>query len=524
MKRIGMCVSIFITLLLLVACDNSFNPKAPYEYLDDGTWSGIFEGYWHGMNENYVFWDVDGTDWDRVYSEYLPKFQALGKYDDDDGKNETAARYFYDISCNLSDGHYGFTLHLDDQMFSGGADFTVMPGFNRLAKANGYSDADIFNGTYGTNEYGSNIFPMLPDEARYERTPNILVNDFKFAFLKDGANLKDVITAHSAYKNEEGKTVLLYSEEHDSETEVTKDWGKVKYFSNSEVVDGSSLVDQVFSKWTLMIVLDNKVSSHDGAGNAVYGVGIDTIAFCGITRQYDALGAPSDVVYTTFSAFSFAGYLEGDKTAPSVYEYLSKFHSYKADGNAKGLVLDVRGNGGGYNLDREYLFGDILSTPQLFGYEKNKTGYNRFDFSGLFPVYVYPESENLKKYYGNTDATHLYDKPVAVITNNLSVSNSEMTVFFVKSLPKGRQIGGRTFGAQGTLAGNYLDLNAGQFTVGKYITQVYTPYAQILDADKESHEGKGCAPDEVVAFNRDDFSLGNDARLEAAFRWVGGNL
>ena len=102
-------IFIMLSALLLSACSNEFNPKAPYEYADDGTWEGIFSGFWHGMNENYVFWDVDDTDWDEVYKTYLPLFQELGKYDNDDDKNEKAARYFYDIVTGLSDGHLPVT-------------------------------------------------------------------------------------------------------------------------------------------------------------------------------------------------------------------------------------------------------------------------------------------------------------------------------------------------------------------------------------------------------------------------------
>lgn len=36
-----------------------------------------FDAVWRGINQNYVFWDVDSTDWDAVYAEYMPRFRAL---------------------------------------------------------------------------------------------------------------------------------------------------------------------------------------------------------------------------------------------------------------------------------------------------------------------------------------------------------------------------------------------------------------------------------------------------------------
>ena len=40
-------------------------------------WSQLFDAYWSGMNYNYVFWDIDPTDWDAVYREYKPRFDDL---------------------------------------------------------------------------------------------------------------------------------------------------------------------------------------------------------------------------------------------------------------------------------------------------------------------------------------------------------------------------------------------------------------------------------------------------------------
>lgn len=36
-----------------------------------------FEYIWKCVSTGYVFWDIDKTDWDAVYDEYMPKFEAL---------------------------------------------------------------------------------------------------------------------------------------------------------------------------------------------------------------------------------------------------------------------------------------------------------------------------------------------------------------------------------------------------------------------------------------------------------------
>lgn len=40
-------------------------------------YSTQFEYLWKCISTGYVFWDVDKTDWDAVYDEYMPKFAAL---------------------------------------------------------------------------------------------------------------------------------------------------------------------------------------------------------------------------------------------------------------------------------------------------------------------------------------------------------------------------------------------------------------------------------------------------------------
>lgn len=508
-----------ITLLLLIAvlftsCSGDFNPKLPYEYSDDGTWEGIFSGFWHGMNENYVFWDVDKTDWDNVYRTYLPLFKDLGKYENDDEKNEKAARYFYDIVTGLSDGHLSVTLNLEDDMFDGGIQkFIIHPGLVRLAKGTGASDDEIFEAEYGTNASIENILRFLPEEVMHEKTTQILTNDFGFSFFESNNSLKSVIKNHSKFTNSQGKTVLLYSNRYLEGAEVERSGVIVNYYNPSEVI-GSKKVNKCFSSWTLMLVLNNTYDKEKGD----YQVSIDSVNFAGLSKAHGNIAA--DIVYMAFSDFFITGYIEDEATKAGVYEYLSAFHDIKANPDAKGMIVDVRGNGGGYNLDREYLFGDIMKEKQLFGYQKTKTGDNRLDFSALLPVYVYPEAETMADVYKDTDATHLYDKPFAVITNCFSVSNAEMTVFLAKSMPKGCQIGSTTFGGQGTLGSSFLELNAGQFTVGKYISQVYTPFAQIVDINGVSHEGIGCEPDIKVDFVKDAFENGDDNRLQKAFDWV----
>lgn len=94
--------------------------------------SEIFKNFWNAMNTSYVFWDIDPTDWDAIYTQYAPKFEELDLIfaqedsDDlveidnyeDDGETTIMARpsyiqsfeYIKQMTANIIDGHYDVEL------------------------------------------------------------------------------------------------------------------------------------------------------------------------------------------------------------------------------------------------------------------------------------------------------------------------------------------------------------------------------------------------------------------------------
>ena len=60
------------------------------------SYSTQFEYLWKCISTGYVFWDVDKTDWDNVYDEYMPKFLDL------DNKHEAGQ----DVTINELDTLY----------------------------------------------------------------------------------------------------------------------------------------------------------------------------------------------------------------------------------------------------------------------------------------------------------------------------------------------------------------------------------------------------------------------------------
>lgn len=70
--------------------------------------SELFDAFWGKMNSNYVYWDIDSTDWDKIYNTYKPKFENLDITKSSDLTQ--AAQYFQEITKGLIDSHFSISF------------------------------------------------------------------------------------------------------------------------------------------------------------------------------------------------------------------------------------------------------------------------------------------------------------------------------------------------------------------------------------------------------------------------------
>lgn len=549
---------LIITMLVFLLCSCSQNsPVLPSDMAMSGTWEDLFKGLWTGLSDNYVFWDLDDAngEWDKVYEEFIPKFRELGNIDTSDRvATKKGTILLFDSVKNLSDGHF--------KMDAFGSSFS--PSDYRILKKEHpeLSDQKVLEIIYDYYEKFVGEY-RLPDDMLYEDSKSIMENTFSIPLTTTLEKTDDFIDNYGDlyfnWRDESGGTmtcnalnpkiqlrtppygeaIMLYSSSHKYGSVTTYD-GKILDFTSTEAFDNYEVsfpgeaigpyypvsdlswedkeqkLDSLFSDWTLCLVLS--VNPEYDQTDKVFrkGVNMKMLALSGITKETDGsamVDYTANTVYFISSGFNFLPL----KDQAEMKQFLMDFHKFKMNENAAGMILDMRGNGGGYNADREILFGDIFREPHLIGYQKNKTGAGRLDLTQEFPLYIYPEAD----FYGN-EFSGIASKPVVVITNTATASNGEITVFMVKSLPNGGQTGGVTIGANGTLAGDILTYNSGKFSVGKYITSVYTPYGNIRDTNHVSYEGKGLTPDKGYEenFNSVDFFLGKDSRLGKAFEWI----
>ena len=103
----------------------------------------------------------------------------------------------------------------------------------------------------------------------------------------------------------------------------------------------------------------------------------------------------------------------------------------------RGLIIDIRNNGGGNLTTAERLAGRFVQEKTLVSYMQHKTGTGHHDFSSLEARYLEPSS-NLR-----------WHKPVCVLTNRSVFSAANDFAVMMHALPNVKLVGDRTGGGSG---------------------------------------------------------------------------
>ena len=138
----------------------------------------------------------------------------------------------------------------------------------------------------------------------------------------------------------------------------------------------------------------------------------------------------------------FQGRQEGKKDFKSTTRDVEKLVNELKEENIDGIIVDLRNNGGG-SLDEALNLTDLFIDRGPVVQVRYSNGY----------VQVLPEDKNQK-------AGIVYDGPIAVLTNRLSASASEIFAGAIQDYGRGIIVGGQTFG-KGTVQ-SVLPLEHGQ--------------------------------------------------------------
>lgn len=188
----------------------------------------------------------------------------------------------------------------------------------------------------------------------------------------------------------------------------------------------------------------------------------------------------NEIGYVRYSSFS-------NSISTESLDYV--INRYK---DTKGLIFDIRENGGG-RIDNVYtILSRFIDSPQTIYYTRIKSGTEHNDFTEAEEVILTPSSSSK------------YLKPIIVLTDRGSYSASSMFSLASKALPNMTLLGDTTGGGLGMP-------NGGQLPNGWNYRFSIT---QCLDLNKNEAFENGVPPDEIILYDWNN--LETDEILERA--------
>ncbi len=220
------------------------------------------------------------------------------------------------------------------------------------------------------------------------------------------------------------------------------DWDEV-YGRYAVRIDDGMTDRQLFDVFSEMIneLRDGHVNLVSSYGTTRYGAWFDDYPmnqsdslrriYLGRAEEYKTTGALSYRLLSDNIAYVSCPTFESDFGDGNLHELMR----YLAQ--ADGLIIDVRGNGGGQLTAAQKLASLFVNEPVVGCYMCYKTGRGHDDFSGLEAINIDP-FEGLR-----------WQKPVVVLTNRRTYSSANAFVAYLKGLSQVTIVGDKTGGGGG---------------------------------------------------------------------------
>ncbi|MBN1796697.1 MAG: hypothetical protein JW804_08490 [Sedimentisphaerales bacterium] len=165
---------------------------------------------------------------------------------------------------------------------------------------------------------------------------------------------------------------------------------------------------------------------------------------------------------------------------------------------APGIIIDVRGNGGGAEPLAQEVAGCFINERKLYAKHVNRAAGSTSGFSEVHERYLEPNKRR-PRYRGKT----------AVLSGPVVMSSCEAFVLMMKQVPNCKIVGMATQGSSG---------NPKPIELGNGVT-VYLPSWKDMRPDGSCFEGEGIEPDIEVKTSPEDFDT-KDPVIEAALKYI----
>ena len=507
-----------LLLLTLGACREQSDTLVSYGHQDqlsfgeaENSYAGKFKVLWNGLNQSYALWDYEkelGLDWDAVYDQYLPQFEALDEQEDvtDNQLKELTEQ----VVCPLHDGH----MNVKVKNHKTGKYITVSPSMVRNSKrpefvavrntpptlkyyakkANGEIELDE-DGTPICLEYSTASDDLLDKFNDTEKAGKEWIND-SITALKN-------LTTPTAEEVDMLKVLTDLNKELDEVEDTKEGIALFNELANRYAylnIPGFDPIDENF--------YDNgmKIRFALLKGNIAYLYFSDFALSYYLNKEYTNEGFPNA------SEATLAHIKKVEEVWNSWFNTIQELH--KA-GKLGGVIIDVRNNGGGSMNDYRYVLGSLIPSGGFeIGQARYRRGTGRLDYSPLMPAFA-----------PTMDEEHaLITKPIVVLANCASVSMAEITSLGTKYIDNATLIGKRTWGGLCGLIGNeFFSYNyTGHIgEEGKTPVYVYLPLVAQFTREGQLLEGVGVTPDIEVDLDVKQLrSTGKDTQLDRALQFI----
>jgi hypothetical protein len=167
----------------------------------------------------------------------------------------------------------------------------------------------------------------------------------------------------------------------------------------------------------------------------------------------------------------------------------------------KGLIIDIRINGGGSPAYLGALIGRLTRVKRLVGYGRSRINKKKNEYSPWTPYLVSPEGENQLV------------KPTILLTSGSTISAGDHCALYLREFPYVRLVGENTNGIFSSMLGKKLP-NGWEISLSN---------GQTVSSKRISYEGRGVPVDCEVLHYRAEMEQGIDRGLEGTFKYLESN-